>query len=454
MARRAPGMTLREIDPRPRLVHYEDLPSSGVLGRGPRKLTVRPLEVALVRRRGRVVLVAPAASADETVTLAEPGETALVVPRQFRALVSVEGCRFADGAAGTVSLWAHGAIVGTDRPAEHPLTLDPRVAATKGALRDRLRDSLWHGLGPQLLGRVARIDPDPRTRTVALAGALRGLVRRDDVQTALRRDGILAFTDALKVHAVEAPERDAAEAARIEAAGRPLGLTAAWRALDESGTLNPCLSPVEALPSGTWLDVAVTVSRHAFVYVLVHGSAGRWQCLVPDRDDLLGVVRDNRQGGGRTVRWPGHSRRYPNKPYWRLDRRPGTERIAVVAALDRLDDTIERVFDAGGLDGARRRFGPRATVPTYRELTQCLLGDGRVMQELVIDHLAHPPATSPLSSHTWGPRRTSTWAPHRCLPHTAPQPHPLRMPTQAAQPGATPAQRSPRGSDPRAPGRR
>ena len=393
MGTSTPKMIVHEVDPRPRLVRYEALPASGLLGRAPRRLAVGPLEVALLHRGGRVWLRAPAGSADELVTLADRGERVLMVPRELRALVSLEGCRFADGCTGTVSLWAHGAIVGTDRPTDHPLTRDPLAVASESGFLRRLRDTLWQGFGPDLLELVARIDPDARTRTIATARALRGFVRRDDVRAALRRDGLFAFTDELRVHAVEVPERDAVHRAALEASGRPLGLVATWRALDEHGTLNPRLSPLEALPTGTWLDVAVTATRDAWVYVLVKGSSGRWQCLVPDRDALVAIPRPNRQRAGRTVRWPGSSRRYPDKPYWRLDRRPGTERIVVVASLDRLDGRLDRLLNRRGIGAARAQLGPRtvrrdSAAPSYRQATECLVGDGAVMQELVVEHRA------------------------------------------------------------------
>ena len=370
MANGTPKMIVHEIDPRPRLVRHGDLPPSGVLGRGPRELAIRPTEVALLHRGGRVTLHAPAGAADQRLALRSRAETALVVPREWRALASLEHCHFADGFAGTVSLWAHGAVVGTDRSADHPLTQDVLAASSESGFLRRLRDSMWQSFGPQLLELVAGVPSAAPARTTDLAKALKGFVRREDVRAALRRDGVFMFTDDLKVHAVESPERDAHEAG---AAG-PLGLVAAWRALDAHGTLNPRLGPRETLPSGTWLDVAVTVTRDAHIYVLVRGSTGRWQCLVPDRAGLLGIPRPNRQRAGETVRWPGRSRRFPDKPCWRLDSRPGTERVAVVASLDALGERVERLFDSAG--------------PAYRRAAEGLVGDGCVMQELVIEHVA------------------------------------------------------------------
>ena len=563
MAKTTPKMIVHEVDPRPRLVRYEDLPATGMLGRGPRELVVGPLQVALVRRDGRVWLHAPAGALDELVSLRGPGDQALLAPREFQALLSLEGCHFADGYAGTVSLWLRGALVGTDRGADHPLTQDEQAAAGEAGFLRRLRDSCWLCFGPALLRVVEGVNSDVRTRTAALAEAVQGFVRRDGVRAALSRDGLFMFTDELKVHAVESPDRDAHEAvrqgeyerlladaraataararereesarrlqtaeteatvhkiqgeaataeqlnalriaearirlvlgkvieeyrllearARAEAAvaaarqggtpqppeeveamqeeaadlgarldevtgaaaalraaisegpredadaldglsataaalgvkveglsetlrllcqpaeaalERPLGLTVAWRALDASGTLHPRLDPVATLPTGTWLDVVVTVTHDAWVYVLCRGSTGRWQCLLPDRDDLVGIDREHRQGGGETVRWPGASRRTPDKPYWRLDPNPGIERLVVVASLDPLDRLLAGLLEGGGIGALRRRSAAHAVArrlvpgdggPSYRRVTETLVGDGCVMQELIIEHV-------------------------------------------------------------------
>ena len=207
---------------------------------------------------------------------------------------------------------------------------------------------------------------------------------------------------------------------------RPLELRVKWRAHSPRGILAPALPqyPIPRLRSGTWLDVEITVSHDAYLYILLRGSSGRWQCLVPehllpDPRCRLGIPRENRQKANRRVVWPGQCTRPRAMPFWMLDQTPGLERFLVVASLDRFDE-IAGQLDREGLAGLRRTAAPvgarvvsRGVVPTdafapltadpaqevdvgqYHRIIESLKGDGRIMHHQVVEHApatAHPSA--------------------------------------------------------------
>jgi hypothetical protein len=195
---------------------------------------------------------------------------------------------------------------------------------------------------------------------------------------------------------------------RMEEARDPLGMMVSWRALNESGVIIPSMGMTERLPSGTMLDVTVSVNRDAYVYVLLQNSSDEWQCLVPDVDDIMGVRKKNLQKANQAETWPGVNRHYdPDLPYWCLDREPGYERFIVLASLESIDpvEIVEREGIAGlrGVAapvGTRGVYNPGAhrkeaasdmqageALKDYRRVIEGLVGDGKVMEEMVLEHV-------------------------------------------------------------------
>ncbi|MBP7053435.1 MAG: hypothetical protein KBE65_20695 [Phycisphaerae bacterium] len=214
-------------------------------------------------------------------------------------------------------------------------------------------------------------------------------------------------------HLIKALSHKASSPWEIE---RPLALVATWRAYRRTQTDNsmpvlfrPAIQNGTRLPSGTWLDLSATVSHDAYIYVLVKSSNGLWQCLVPDADRIMGgLTRPNRQPANQQVVWPGtNSNAVPagheNIPYWRLDDAVGWEHVLVAASVTEIDikgllnqdETLQdlrsrgvpllsRGFASGG--SIRRSRVPVAIGPDMRETRNCLVGDGCVVDEIVIEH--------------------------------------------------------------------
>lgn len=214
-------------------------------------------------------------------------------------------------------------------------------------------------------------------------------------------------------HLIKALSNRASSPCEIE---RPLALVATWRAYRRTQTDNsmpvlfrPTIQNGARLPSGTWLDLSVTVSCNAHVYVLVKSSNGRWQCLVPDADRIMGgLTRPNRQPANQQVVWPGANRSavpagHENIPYWKLDDAVGWEHVLVAASVTEIDvkgllnqdealqdlrsrgvPLLSRGFASGGSIG--RSHVPVTIGPEVREARNCLVGDGCVVDEIVIEH--------------------------------------------------------------------
>ncbi len=194
---------------------------------------------------------------------------------------------------------------------------------------------------------------------------------------------------------------------RTSEAEDPLGMMASWRALNETGVIIPQLGSYEKLPSGTMLDLNLTVNREAYVYVLLQNSSSDWQCLVPDADKLMGIKKQNFQRANQTETWPGVNKHLPDLPYWCLDREPGYERFVVLASLEPIDPM--KVLESEGVEGLREEAAPIGTrglcnpvdyeqsasaglqphgaVKDYRRVVKGLMGDGKVMEEMVVEHV-------------------------------------------------------------------
>lgn len=179
---------------------------------------------------------------------------------------------------------------------------------------------------------------------------------------------------------------------------KALSLIAEWRAYDRDGVILPCMGAAERLPTRTMLDVAVTVSRDAFVYVLLKDASGEWLSLVPDARDLMGVRRDNRQRAGEAVVWPGVNRRCPDLPYWMLDQHRGYERFVVLASIEPLDPLAAIREDAEaalrswtrGVCNPVELLAPPDQPPiaaAYERALHVLKGAGRIARELVVHHI-------------------------------------------------------------------
>ncbi|NWH04820.1 DUF4384 domain-containing protein [Desulfobacter latus] len=177
-----------------------------------------------------------------------------------------------------------------------------------------------------------------------------------------------------------------------------LVLSAVWRAHDVQGILIPDIGVCPSLPSGSMVDVQVTTSKDAWVYILLKGSTGTWQCLLPDLADFMGIMRTNRQQAGVPTIWPGVNRDYPSCPFWILDEDPGVERIMVVASEQELNITdhladarVAMLRDQTAIRGMTNRV--RGALPEqasdYHRAATLLAGaygNGGVNMETVIVH--------------------------------------------------------------------
>lgn len=176
-----------------------------------------------------------------------------------------------------------------------------------------------------------------------------------------------------------------------------LGTVVVWRLHSAEGLEDPELKKRARLPTGSLLDVAVTPSREAYVYVLLKSDTDPWISLVPDTSNIMGITRRNLQQKGETVFWPGENSKEPGKPpFWMLDPSPGLERLVVVASIEELD--VNKLLTEEGIaslreksDGSRGFTNP-AEAPTlvthgdYHDLVTGLVGKGCIVDEFVFDH--------------------------------------------------------------------
>lgn len=186
---------------------------------------------------------------------------------------------------------------------------------------------------------------------------------------------------------------------------KALGMLASWRAHNAEGVVIPQLSVKETLPTGTMLDVAVAVTRDAYVYVLVKESTGSWVCLVPDTGRMMGIKRSNFQKAEEVVIWPGINKSRPDLPFWALDPETGTERLIVIASIEELKD-IDHILKEPNMESIRKSGKPLGvrglcnpvhmiknddqkykSASDYHRVLSTLVGNGCVFQETVINHV-------------------------------------------------------------------
>lgn len=178
-----------------------------------------------------------------------------------------------------------------------------------------------------------------------------------------------------------------------------LTMTAQWRALDRNGeVIIPQLGASERLYTGAMLDVAVAVSREAWVYVLLKDSSGEWVSLVPDTVGMMGDMRKNHQEAGEIVVWPGVNRRRPDLPHWMLDKDCGYERFMVIASEEPFEPIAE-IQDhdnnppeqwTRGICNPVDMLGTGAAKPTtmnFDRALRLLTGNGRIAHECVVQHV-------------------------------------------------------------------
>jgi len=194
--------------------------------------------------------------------------------------------------------------------------------------------------------------------------------------------------------------------AQLQAHGVPgkdgaLSLAAQWRAYNMTGIIKPQLAPADTLPTGTMLDVAVTTSKDAYIYILLKDASGKWISLVPDAANLMGITRDNRQTANSVVVWPAENRRRPDLPYWMLDPHTGFERLLVIASLDPFDplEEIRREGERAARAWSRGICNPVDMLPAspgadphtgimdYQRALRVLTGQGRICHEMVVCHV-------------------------------------------------------------------
>lgn len=179
----------------------------------------------------------------------------------------------------------------------------------------------------------------------------------------------------------------------------PLSLLTCWRSYNFRGELTGMPGNGYDLPSGSGLDVMVTVNRYAWVYVVNFSSAGKWQQMVPEPENegekIMYLTRTHFQQGQQARTWPGennHPGRINRLPLWRLNAITGLERLYVIASLDFID--MEAMILNGGIHQLvryRARAGNTRCLENFclssADTSHLPEKDNFVVQGLTIRHL-------------------------------------------------------------------
>lgn len=346
------------LRPQPRVAAAVELPGTGLLALGPRRLVVEPFEVAIVPLAGRLELLAAAGSLPEAARLDSHRARAMVLRRELTMYLAVTGWAPA-GAAATLKLSAPIRLLAGGAGPEHPLVRAMHPPVGPGELCRAASECA----GPVLAARLAEA-----LRGASLPAALAGVVADASFRQELARRAGIALTGPLTVLGIGAATGRKAPAPTPPA--RRLDLRACWRVREPHGVASRPLGQAETLPRGALLDVAVAVSRDACIYVLLNGSSGRWQCLVPDLAGRQGLRRPNRQRAGESVVWPGANRLAPPLPFWALDGRAGRERFVVVASAQPVD--LGAILSGGG---------------DYAAVLAALAAAGGAVREMIVEHV-------------------------------------------------------------------